>query len=191
MATSSLVPRVSPDLIQEARRRKCMPAFRVWCVLRLLDATKHNASGRLTWTETLDHLQHYWSESRAYALRKEGMDLLWKLESIHPHGTHGREEKSLVLVGARALAVTWGLEVLSAYVSRIPLEFCLPPKGQRIHKKNKGVGAWNSLAYHTHLPGPRAPRVRKDGSVRAPHDNHPYSRLAEALEVRSQLPEFP
>ena len=118
------------------------------------------------------------------------MDLLWRVEVIHPHGTHGDEEKSLVLVGAQALAITWGLEVLSPYVSRIPLEFCLPPKGQRIHKKNKGVGAWNSLAYHTHLPGPRAPRIRKDGTVKKPHDNHPYSRAKiredSGVPIRSQ-----
>ncbi|MDO8472562.1 MAG: hypothetical protein Q7T05_01950, partial [Dehalococcoidia bacterium] len=65
----------------------------------------------------------------------------------------------------------------------VPLELCAGD-----------VAAWNAMAYHAWLPGPRSPRISKSGVVQKPRPNHPYSRakiredtgISERTQIRHQ-----
>lgn len=179
------VVRVIPGLFPESWRRGMMQPLRVWYLLRALD---RDASGRLDKRETLDLLQRLgWSQASAYRLIGKGMGTFWREETTYPHGTHGHKgtspRKTLVLVGVKSLATSWGLELLSRHQVEVPWEL-----------RAGGVAAWNSLAYHAWLPGPRPPRISRNGQVQKPRRNHPYSRakirddtgVSERTQIRHQ-----
>ncbi len=179
------VVRVVPGLFPEAWRRGLMQPMRVWYLLRALD---RDASGRLEKREALDLLQRLgWSQASAYRLISKGMGTFWRQETTHPHGTQGQRgtspRKTLVLVGAKSLAAPWELERLSRHQVEVPWDLCAGD-----------VAAWNSLAYHAWLPGPRSPRINKTGVVQKPLPNHPYSRakiredtgMSERTQIRHQ-----
>ncbi len=162
-----------------------MQPMRVWYLLRALD---RDASGRLEKREALDLLQRLgWSQVSAYRLVSKGMGTFWREETTYPHGRRGQRgtspRKTLVLVGVKALAASWELERLSRHQVEAPWELCAGD-----------VAAWNSLAYHAWLPGPRAPRIARSGAVQKALPNHPYSRakirkdpgISERTQIRHQ-----
>lgn len=174
-----------PGLFPEAWRRGLMQPLRVWYLLRALD---REASGRLDKREAFGLLRRLdWSQASAYRLISKGMGTFWREEATYPHGTRGHRgtspRKTLVLVGVSSLATSWGLERLSRHQVEVPWELCAGD-----------VAAWNSLAYHAWLPGPRSPRIARSGAVRKALPNHPYSRakiredtgMSERTQIRHQ-----
>jgi hypothetical protein len=160
-----------------------MQPIRLWCPLRTLD---RDASGRLDKRQSLAHLQRLgWSQASAYRLISKGMGTFWREETTYPHGTRGQRgmspRKTLVLVGAKSLAATWELEELSRHQVEVPRELCAGD-----------VSAWNAIACHAWIPGPRAPRIAKSGFVQRALPNHPYSRAKiredTGISERAQIP---
>jgi hypothetical protein len=172
---------IIPSLFPEARRRGLMQPLRVWYLLRSVD---QYACGRLTKADALRTLQRLgWSQGSVYRLIGKGMGTFWREETTFPHGKHGSGTKTLVLVGVKVLAVAWGLERLSRHQVEVPWKLC-----------TRDVAAWNALAYHAWLPGPRPLRITRGRAVHKSLPNHPYSRakirhetgISERTQIRHQ-----
>ena len=94
---------LKPALFPEAWRRKLIQPLGAWYLLRTAD---QDASGRLNKARLLRTLQDLcWSQASAYRLISHGIGTFWQEDATHPHGTHGPGRKTLVLVGAKALAL--------------------------------------------------------------------------------------
>ena len=159
--------------------------MRVWYLLRTVD---EGASGRWSKAKALARLLRLgWSQASAYRLINKGMGTFWREETTYPHGRRGQRgtspRKTLVLVGAQALAASWKLQGLPRHQVEVPWELCVG-----------SAFAWNAIAYHSWLPGPRSPKIKKNGYIQKPLPNHPYSRakiredtgISERTQIRHQ-----